>query len=282
MTRTSLKIAGLTSAAAMLAGLAAVPAAAQTEGSWTGPYFGGRIGYGVNPGGDGAETVEFDTGLDGTFGDTVRTGAGADAFSTGFCGGGAAGPRNNGCTGDRDGVEWAVHAGYDYQLGSNFVVGLVGEYGRSTVRDRVTAFSTTPASYTLERRLRDNAAIRARAGFTFADTLVYGTGGGAWGKIRNRFTTTNGANAFTNNGNDNAYGYQYGGGLEHRVSDGFSIGVQYLRTSLKDDDFRVRTARGTAPATNPFILVNPNGTDFRRSGDRFNTESLHVTASFRL
>jgi len=43
---------------------------------------------------------------------------------------------------------------------------------------------------------------------------------------------------------------------------------------------RVRAA-GPAPATNPFIRQNANGTDFARSRDRFDTHSLSLTMGFR-
>jgi outer membrane immunogenic protein len=267
----------LASAGALMA--ISTPAAAQEADSWTGPYVGGRLGYSFQ-GDDDNETILFDTDLNGTFGDTITTAAGANAFSPGFCGGAAlANTPDRGCREDQDGTDWAVHAGFDYQLGS-IVVGVVGEYGRTYIDDSVAAFSTTPAFYTMTRRLTDNAALRARAGFALGDTLVYGTGGVAYGKIRNSFATSNAVNSFTNTGNDNAWGYRVGGGLEQRVSRNFSIGVQYLYTSLEDEDFRVRVA-GPAPATNPFIRTNPNGTDFARSGDRFNSHSAHVTASFR-
>lgn len=258
----------------------AAAAHAQDAANWTGPYVGGQIGYGFQPR-DGGEAIRFDNNLDGTFNDTVRTAAGVNAFSPGFCGG----PTPNatpgqGCGDDRDGIDWKVHGGYDMQLGS-FVVGLVGEYGRATISDSVTAFSTTPASYTMTRKLRDNAAIRARAGYTFGNTLIYGTGGGAWGKVKNSFSSTNVANAFTGNGNEDAWGYRVGGGIEQKVAPNFSIGAQYLFTSLKADDYVVRTSRGTAPANNPFLLVNNGGTDFQRTGNKFNSHVVAVTSSFR-
>lgn len=269
-----------TSSVAALALAAAAPALAQVEGDWSGFYVGGQLGYGFQPS-DNSESILFDTTLDGGFGDTVRTTTGANAFSPGFCGGAANGSTPaSGCRGDRDGVDWKVHAGADRQFGS-FVVGVVGEYGRATIVDHVSGYSTTPAFYTMTRRLRDNASIRARAGVAFGDTLAYGTAGGAWGKVRNSFTTSNGANAFADNGNDDAWGYRVGGGLEQRVAPNFSIGAQYLYTSLKDRGYRVNVTQGTAPATNPFLLANAAGTDFRRSGGRFNSHVAAVTANFR-
>lgn len=266
--------------AVMIASTVSMPVLAQDTTSWTGPYVGGQLGYGFQPK-DRNEAVLFDNNLDGTFDDTVRTATGANAFSPGTCGGAAAATMPaQGCTSDRDGVDWKVHAGYDMQFG-NIVLGVVGDYGRATINDSVTTFSTTPASYTMTRRLRDNASIRARAGYAFGDTLLYGTGGGAWGKIRNSFASTNVANTFTGSGNDDAWGYRAGGGIEQRLAPNFSIGAQYLFTSLKDKGYTVRTARGTSPANNPFVLVNANGTDFQRSGNRFNSHVAAVTANFR-
>ena len=77
-----------------------------------------------------------------------------------------------------------------------------------------------------------------------------------------------------------ADGYQLGLGYERRFWDNLSVGIEYIVTSLDDDETRVR-AQGPAPATNPFILVNAAGTDFSRSDDELDLDSLRLTASFR-
>jgi outer membrane immunogenic protein len=268
----------LTCAAALLSGIAA-PALAQSD-DWTGFYAGGRLGYTVQPE-DKDEIVQFDTNLDGSFGDTVSTVTGANAFSPGFCGGAAVSATAKGCS-DRDGTEWAVHAGYDQQLGDLLVAGIVAEYGRSTIVDSVTAFSTTPAFYTFTRRLRDHGSVRARVGANFGGTLVYGTGGVAYGKIQRSFATSNTVNTVTvSDADKDLWGYRVGGGIEQRVAPNFSIGLQYLHTSFKDDDYSVRLGGATVPVSNPFIRTNAMGTDFRRSGRRFNSNNVSVVASFR-
>ena len=98
-------------------------AAAQT--TWTGPYVGATVGAGFQMD-DADETVTFDTNLDGMFTDTVRTIAGVDAFSPGFCPGIATGPTPGaGCSEDEDGLDVGGRAGYDWQRGMLVVGALV-------------------------------------------------------------------------------------------------------------------------------------------------------------
>ena len=280
----SVLIAGCAAAAAFLVG---APAHAQGAGAWAGPwsgvYAGGRIGYDFLRGGKN-ERVLFDNNLDGGFGDTVRTPAGANAFGPGFCGGKARGATPaTGCRKDKDGLAWAVHFGTDFQpTNSGLVVGYVLDFGMSDAKDRVSAFSTTPAFYTLERRMKWSGSARARAGYAAGPILIYGTGGVALARIKNRFTTNNVANAFSSTGNDDKFGYRVGGGVEYRLSRGFSVGTQYLYTRIGDSDYRVRAANsGTTSAANPFLLVNANGTDFRRSRKQFATHDVAITGSVR-
>ena len=271
-------------AAALLA--SAMPAIAQSadDSSWTGFYAGGRMGWSFQPG-DGDERQNFDTNLDGQFNNEfVRTAAGVNAFSPGFCGGQAKTTNPaDGCKKDGDSLEWAVNAGFDYDLGG-FVVGGLVEGGVGYADDSVSSYSTTPAYYTMTRRMRENVALRGRGGYAFGpnrDTLVYGTGGVVWARMKNKFETSNNANSFTTFGDEKVMGWRAGGGVEHRVAPHLSIGLLYLHTSLKDNGARVRVGPGTAPATNPFRLVNTNGTDIMRSNSRFVTDNVAATANFR-
>ena len=93
--------------------------------SWTGLYVGASVGGGFQKD-DASETVRFDTNLDGIFTDTVRTLAGADAFSPGFCGGRAVSAASTGgCTKDANGIDVGGRVGYDRQFGRH-TVGDVG------------------------------------------------------------------------------------------------------------------------------------------------------------
>lgn len=264
----------------------ATPAFAQSSSdapTWSGFYFGGSLGVGEPVDSDGGRIL-FDTNLDGNFGDTVRTTTNADAFSPGFCGGAAGGRTpGEGCGDDKGGTEIGARVGYDWQMGG-FVFGAVAEYATFDARDSVTAFSTTPASYTMTRELDSAVSLRGRVGYAFGEDygwLAYVTGGATRARIDNSFTSTNTANAFTQRGEDRSDGVQYGLGIERRLVGNFSMGLEYLRTEIDDEDFRVRTSRGTQPATNPFILVNPAGTDFKRSDDEFKVGSVRLTANWR-
>lgn len=262
--------------------LLATGASAQ-DAPWQGFYAGGHLG-GAEPAGNDGGRILFDTDLDGRFGDTVRTAAGADAFSPGFCGGSANGRTPAaGCREDGGGAEFGARAGYDWQRGG-LVFGAVLDYADHDVRDSVAAFSTTPAFYTMTRELERSLALRGRLGLAFGergDWLGYVTAGGVRARLRNSFSTSNGANGFVLSGDDRADGLQAGIGVERRIQSGLSVGLEYLHTRLEDDGFRVRTVRGSAPATNPFLLVNPEGTDFRRSDDTLKYGSLRLTATWR-
>ena len=268
-----------TSVAAALLAAVALPAAAD---DWTGGYVGGFLGTQSDP--NDGDSVLFDTNLDGSFGDTVNTAAAVNAFSPGFCDG-VAQDRTPaaGCADNSGGADYGIRAGYDWDM-DGFVWGVVGEWSLNDQRDAVAAFSTTPARYTLLRKVDDVLALRLRAGFALGDSedgLLYATAGYAQANVENFFFTSNGANAFTTSGDSDADGWQAGLGYEHKFWDNFTIGLEYLYTSLDDDEFRVRAAPGSAGATNPFLIVNPQGTDFARSDDEIELGSFRLTANFR-
>ena len=78
---------------------------------------------------------------------------------------------------------------------------------------------------------------------------------------------------------DSAWGYQAGGGLEVKLGN-VSLGGEVVYTSLDDkDEYSVR-GQGPAPVTNPFILSNPAGTDFRRDNG-FKFTAARLMASYR-
>jgi len=268
-------------AATMLTAIGAVPASAQEveNTEFDGMYIGGSFGLGAQTN-DVNESIRFDTNRDGSFDNSVRTVTGADAFSPGFCNGAA---KSNvpaaGCRNDKDDLDYYIRAGADKQYG-NLVIGFMVDAGRSESTDSVTGFSTTPASYTFTRQLDYAIGARGRVGYTPGGVLFYATSGISYAKIDNSFTTTNGANSFTDNGKTESFGWTGGVGAEAKVTDNITMGLEYLFTRYNDDDYVVNVGPGTAGATNPFLLAS-GGTDMKRSDPNFDLHSIRLTAAFR-
>lgn len=273
----------LLGAATSALGLLATPALAQDqhENKYDGFYVGGTIGYSTQGNGR-SETILFDRNLDGKFGDRVVTNqpGSPNAFAPGFCGARANGATPAaGCTKDRDGIEFSGRVGFDRQNG-NLVIGVVGEVGKSRVRDSVSAFSTTPASYTMTREIDWNAGLRLRAGYAAGgNTLFYATGGAAYAKVKHSFQTTNRLNSFQSRGKNDAWGWAAGGGVEQKLGGGVSVGLEYLYTRYNDKNYTVRAGAGTAGAGNAFTLAGA-GTDMRRSNNRFDYHGMRTTLSY--
>jgi outer membrane immunogenic protein len=270
------------SLAVLLAGVAS-PALAQSAPDWTGPYI-GVYGGALENNEDAGESLIFDRDFDGEFDDTVvLSGTTNSAFSPGSCDGAAsAQAAGSGCDVDPTGIEGSIRAGYDMQFGP-LVVGLVGELSAVDLEDSVTSFSTTPAAYVFTRQVEQMAAIRARVGFPVGPALVYATAGAAKAKVENSFRTTNTANSFVERVNeDDADGYQLGGGVEWRLAPNLSVTGEYLYSNLQPGDYVVRVGPGTAGPTNPFILPpNTAGTDMTRSNDGLELHALRIGMNVR-
>lgn len=241
-----------------------------------GLYVAASGGYDVQAN-DVGSSLRFDRNGDGQSGDTVTTAAGADAFSTGFCNGRARGATRlpGGCENDRDGASYYGRVGLDKQSGP-IVIGIVGEFGKTKIRDYTSGFSTTPASYVFSRSVDWEASGRARAGYALGNGLFYATGGVGYARFKNRFTTTNTANSFTTLVNDrDRFGYVAGGGVEYRVMKHASIGLEYSYHDYRDNKYQIRVGQGTAVATNPFVLAPfTTGTTITRSDGNFRWHSL--------
>jgi outer membrane immunogenic protein len=276
----------LTAAAAALMATVATPAFAQDTGEekqFDGPYIGVSGGYDVQ-GNDVGAAIGFDRDGNGTFQDPVTTfPAGADAFSTGYCNGRAQGATRapQGCENDRNRASYYARIGFDKQMGP-FVVGLVGEFGKTEIVDYTSAFSTTPANYVFSRSVDWEASGGVRAGFAADRVLFYGVGKFGYARLDHRFTTTNTQNSFTTIVDDrDRKGFIVGGGVEAKLTRNISIGLEYSYHDYKDSDYKILVGQGTALATNPFVRAPFTTTVLRRQDDNFRWHSLRGTIGFR-
>jgi len=283
----------LTALAALPALALATPAFAQDEAErqpFTGLYIGVSGGFDMQPNDVGESIVSRQGG--GSFQGNIPTATGAPFF-TSFCNGQALNTdRNNGCLNDRDSWSYAGRIGFDVQRGP-FVIGVVGEFGQSDIRDAVSGFTggagaTAPDggpaptnAYVLNREIDYTGNARLRAGFAANRTLFYVTGGGLYARVKNRFNTSDGTSSFTtSNRNNDAWGWTAGGGIEQKLTRHVSFGLEYLYNSLDNNDFRVR-ASDAVPGSTPFTLTDAGGTDLARSDRRFEWHSVRATLAFR-
>lgn len=260
-----------------------IASAQEEERYFDGFYISGAVGTEfVEDGRD--DSLQFDTDGDGNFDDTVRTGAGADAFAPGFCAGSPIASGTASCRGSRQSEGYALRVGIDKHLGdSPFVFGVLVEGARPGVEEFTSGFSGTPASYTIGRDMEWAVTGRARLGLSPGEGrgLFYVTGGAGYAQIDHSFSTTNGANSFTpDNERDWQFGWQAGGGAEVMLTRNLGLGLEYLYSRFNDDDYVVAVGPGTAPATNPFLL-DSGGTDLRLSNDRFDYHTFRATVNLR-
>jgi outer membrane immunogenic protein len=257
--------------------------AQEEERYFDGVYVSGAIGTEFAED-DRDDRILFDTNQDGNFNNNVNTVTGANAFAPGFCAGTPISAASATCRGNRQDEGYALRLGVDKHLGDGpFVAGVLIEGAKPGVEEFTTGFSTTPASYTFAREIDWSATARARLGIAPGSgrALLYATGGAGFARIERSFTTSNGANSFTDeNEEDWKFGWQAGGGAEVMLTRNLGLGLEYLYSRYNDDDYTVAVGPGTAPATNPFLLES-GGTDMRLSNDKFDYHTLRGTVSLR-
>jgi opacity protein-like surface antigen len=128
--------------------------------TWTGFYFGGDVG-GAFSSDSAAWTLNPTFGVSATAGDT-----GGSAFAGGF------------------------FAGYNYQFAPSWVAGIEGDWtgmrAGGVTNQPWNAGGVIPGSLTsMSSEVEWAVSLRGRLGYLiWPNLLIYGTGGGAWGKIQ--------------------------------------------------------------------------------------------------
>jgi outer membrane immunogenic protein len=128
-------------------------------------------------------------------------------------------------------------AGYNWQAG-RIVLGIEGDAGWANI----SGSGAPAAGLGHHSELQWLGSVRGRAGFALNDLLLYGTGGWAFGSVRN--TSTNGGlvDAFT----VSKSGWTVGRGAEYAVSPNWSAKLEYRYTDL-GDTARPAPTNGAAP-----------------------------------
>lgn len=254
---------------------------------FTGLYVAASGGYDVQRNDVGSH-LNFDRDGDGRFNENVTSATGANTFVA-FCNGQARGTTltaNGGCANDRDRESYYGRVGFDVQegtfMGSAVVLGALGEFGRTNIRDYTSGFSNTPNYYTFSRGVDWEASGRLRAGVARGIGLFYATGGVGYARLKHGFATSNTNNSFSTQLNDrDKFGYVFGGGVEVRPMKHISLGLEYTLHDYKDSQYYIRVTQGTAAATNAFVLPPyTSGTSIARSDTDFRWHSLRGVVGF--
>lgn len=220
--------------------------------TWTGFYIGVNAGYGFSENEDDNNTVFLPAG-------SVVGSRGTSGTLT----------FNDGRDGDEDGFVGGGQIGYNYQIGT-FVIGfetdfqyadLGGRDGRSSnsgytfVGTPGLAFA--PPAATVSRNgvssLETFGTVRGRLGLAFDRTLLYVTGGFAYGFSEGGDEF----NGFVGNfrGEDDVqYGYTVGGGIEYAFTNNVTVKIEGLYVNLDQNSSRFEPTYNLA--TNRLFLPN--------------------------
>jgi outer membrane immunogenic protein len=203
--------------------------------NWSGFYAGIHAGYTF-----GERTNVDTTGILG--GNIANVAAGARAPSVGV---------------DRDGFIGGGQIGWNWQANSPWVWGLEADISYTDVNS-TTNFVTilpvalggapSPLNNSLSSKMDYFGTVRGRVGYAWDRTMVYATGGLAYGQVENSAVFNNAANLaqFIGSTRDTKTGYTVGGGIEHAWMGNWTVKAEYLYYDLGRNDVTVAIIPGVA------------------------------------
>ena len=160
---------------------------------------------------------------------------------------------------DKSGFIGGAQAGYNYQSGM-FVGGVEGDINYVDAKKSTTYTSALGTVTRLSSDMNWLGTARVRAGVAVMERLfVYGTGGLAFGEVKNRagIYAANGALAYWGSKNDTRAGWTLGGGAEYAITNNLTVKGEYLYYSLGKKTI----------AVNPTSAVGANfGAKFKNDG----------------
>ncbi len=142
---------------------------------------------------------------------------------------------------DRDGFIGGGQMGYNWQANSPWVFGFEADISYTDINSSRTVV-TVPLSgvgslnNTFNSRMEYFGTVRGRLGYAWDRTMVYATGGFAYGEVENSaaFFGPNPAAAlqFVGGNRDTKTGYTVGGGIEHAWMGNWTVKAEYLYYDL--------------------------------------------------
>ena len=164
-----------------------------------------------------------------------------------------------------NGMVYGGQLGFNWQV-SNFVLG--AEFDGSFGNAKKTIYSPEPAPRGPDPITGERSSlmsIRARLGYAFDRTLVYGTGGIGWAK--RTLTITEVFDGTTGSVSSNKSGMVYGAGIEHAFLNNISVRLEYLHYQVS-----------TTVALSPSVFADADPGDSIKFG---NVDVIRLGANYR-
>jgi len=161
--------------------------------------------------------------------------------------------------------------GYNAQLG-HWVLGIEADFQGADISDQ-SASSITPylapggvATFTSTSRVGSFGSLRPRLGYAWDRTLVYATGGFAWGDVRHSMLWRDNFGFSAQDTTRNLEtGYTVGAGFEHMFSCCWSVKLEYQYVNLGSQHYiapELFTVSGTGGVATAFAINTDTQTDF--------------------
>lgn len=179
--------------------MAVLPGTTATAGEWTGPYLGASMG---------ADVISGEIGVNDTGGDRAK----AEGVGGGDLG-------------------LSLRAGYDYQLNSHLVVGLVGIYDWSNVETKASLSSGSDHASAELLKLDDSWTSAGRLGFLATpDLMLYALAG--YTRVQFGDVTATAPDFDFRLESDAYHALVLGAGVEYRLSGNWSLMAEYRQANL--------------------------------------------------
>lgn len=180
--------------------------------SWTGGYVGGQIGYGWGS----SKFSEVDGSL--------------KIKPDGFLGG--------------------VYAGYNFDTGSDFILGIDGDVTYNGLKDTAHDYDEDFLDASLESKLRWSGAVRARVGLAYDRVMPYLAGGVAFGDVKNTVKF----DGDTYSHSKTRTGWTVGAGVDYAATDNLIMRLEYRYTDYGRKDFSGNVAGFDFDTRNKFTV----------------------------
>jgi outer membrane immunogenic protein len=149
-----------------------------------------------------------------------------------------------------------ANIGYDYQFQNNVVLGAVADISYLD-RTKKTSYTTPGGSeFSDETELNYLGTVRARLGYAMDDVLFYGTGGLAYGDVKQESSAPSTAAGsefagynFDSSSEKTSVGYAVGAGVDVMAAQNLSFGVEYLYTNLGENSQTINGSDGVNDVT---------------------------------